>query len=366
MDNQITFMNGGREVYNQLRLSIDLYFKQKNKTQYADQRMQIKVIFGLLGLLSTYLLVISGYLSGVWLFGAALLHGLMHLFIAFNIAHDANHGAISPKPHINRLLSYTLDLIGVSSWLWKIAHNEEHHNFVNVKGKDNNIYGFGLFRFTPAVKLRSHFRFQHLYSFFFYGLTTFNYVTFKDFLHLYKRVKLGKRLSVSQAITMVIFKVFYFIYVIYLPMKFLDLSIGMLFLSFFVIHFVIGHILAFVFQCGHLTEEAHFPKLVDGQVQDSWTVHVIKSTGDFAADNIILTWLVGGINIHIIHHLFPTICHVHYRELIPTVRQVIQKSGYPYREVESFTKAIISHLNMIHHLGNHEHQSIDKSGSVAS
>lgn len=349
-----------------LNQTIKEYFASIDKKQFADRPMVFKIVFGLGSWLGFYLLMISGWFSGPLLCLMALLHGLTHLFIAFNISHDANHGALSSSRKMNNLLSYSLDLIGVSSYLWKIAHNQEHHSFVNITPIDPSIQGYGILRFTPFEKLKRAFRFQHIYSIFFYGLSTFNYVTFKDLKLLIKSMREGDKMPTKTLIITVLFKLFYYTYTIVLPIVLLDLSFGVVFLAFFILHFINGQILTFVFQCGHLTEEAHYPEVEDGKVTDSWVVHIIKTTGDFAPKNKLLIWLVGGINLHVIHHLYPTICHIHYKGLTPHLKKTVAAHGLDYREIPTFTQAIGSHIALLKQLGAENKEMADGNYSKKS
>lgn len=347
-----------------LNNTIKNYFADHHKTQFSDAAMVFKIIFGFGSWLFTYLLVISGLFSGYLLFFVALAHGLTHLFIAFNISHDANHGALSSSRKMNNLLSYSLDLIGVSSYLWRISHNQEHHSFVNITPVDPSIQGYGILRFTPFEKLKKIFRYQHIYSIFFYGLSTFNYVTVKDFKILYQTLRKGVKIPINTIIVTILFKLFYYTYAFVLPMVLLHLSFLQVFLVFFILQFINGQILTFVFQCGHLTEDAHYPEVKDGKVVDSWIVHIIKTTGDFAPNNKLFTWLVGGINLHVIHHLFPTICHIHYKGLTPYLKQTIENYGLDYREIPTFTEAIGSHITLLKELGAEDNKRWQNKESI--
>ena len=347
----VVFQKKDRDLFISLRKNVNDYFETNQISQYGDSTMWFKVFFWLIGWAVTYLVLISGYFSGWALFGVAVLHMLTHVFIAFNIAHDANHGSISKNEKINQWLSYSLDLIGVSSYLWRINHNQEHHGFVNVHNIDPSIEGYGIIRLSPEDEKKPSFRFQHIYGLMLYGLVTFNYVTMKDFKILRKAKQLGISMSTSEVITMVFFKLFYWTYMLVLPMLLLDISFLQWLATFMFGHVVLGIILSLVFQCGHLTEEAHYPEVEEGKVRNSWVVHIIKTTGDFGVQNKFFTWLVGGINIHVIHHLFPTICHTHYAPVSRILKETVEDYGIQYRELPTFWDAIVSHVKLLKELG---------------
>ncbi len=166
--------NEKTDIARLLKQAFDGYFEANNTTQYANTAMWIKIWGGLGMWAATWFFLIFGNFSGWALIGAGLLHGLTHLFIPFNISHDASHHAISQKEWVNKMLSYSLDLIGVSSYFWNHGHNYEHHGYINVLGKDSNVEGYGMMRFSPDEKPKPWHRFQHLYALGVYSLATFN------------------------------------------------------------------------------------------------------------------------------------------------------------------------------------------------
>jgi len=60
---------------------------------------------------------------------------------------------------------------------------------------------------------------------------------------------------------------------------------------------------------------------------------------------------VGGLNFQVEHHLFPTICHVHYPHIADIVKSTTEEYGVPYLENETFTQAIVSHINTLRRFG---------------
>ena len=90
------------------------------------------MIVGLLAS-SYYLLVISSYGLLVRL-GATAVLVVAVVALATGVMHDANHGAFSRHRFVNRVLAYTSDALGASSWLWRFQHNVLHHGNTNVDG----------------------------------------------------------------------------------------------------------------------------------------------------------------------------------------------------------------------------------------
>ncbi|MFN0200792.1 MAG: fatty acid desaturase family protein [Bacteroidia bacterium] len=352
---KIRFNNASNKKFIEvLKTRLSAHFDKLPNNQHANTAMWVKVWFWLLSWLGTYLLLILAgkEMSGYQQLLVAVLHGFTHLFIAFNISHDANHYAISKSRTVNELYSLSLDLIGVNSYLWRVSHNEEHHTYINVLEVDNNINGFGVLRFSPQDRLLPFFKYQHLYAPLLYGLVTFNYATFKDFQLGWKAIKNGRKIPAMEIVKMLFFKMFYFLYVVIIPYMVLEIPLWKILLTFVFVHFLLGLTLSFVFQCGHLTEDAHYPEVDEnGNINDAWAVHVVKTTCDFGSENPFLNWMVGSINIHVIHHIYPKICHIHYHDVYPIVKQTAEEFGLYYRQYPSFWSAIRSHIKILKELG---------------
>ena len=117
-------------------------------------------------------------------------------------------------------------------------------------------------------------------------------------------------------------------------------------------HFVAGFILAIVFQPAHVMPEAEFP-MPDhtGKLDNNWAVHQMLTTTNFAPKNWLLSWYVGGLNFQIEHHLFPNICHVHYKNLSKIVKKTAEEFNVPYNVQPTFRRAIIEHGKLLRDFG---------------
>ena len=47
-------------------------------------------------------------------------------------------------------------------------------------------------------------------------------------------------------------------------------------------------------------------------MEDEWALHQLKTTANFATRNRLISWLVGGLNFQVEHHLFRRVSDVHY------------------------------------------------------
>ena len=59
-------------------------------------------------------------------------------------------------------------------------------------------------------------------------------------------------------------------------------------------------------------------------------MHEVETTVDFCPRNPVLTWMLGGLNFQIEHHLFPRVPHTHYPKIAEIVRRNCVKHGVRY------------------------------------
>lgn len=338
---------------------VDAYFKAKGISKNADYRMVIKTVVMFALYFIPYAFIISGTLPlwAMWL-GTAVM-GLGLAGIGMSVMHDANHGAYSSNSTINQILGYSLNVVGGDAFNWKIQHNQLHHTYTNIHGYDQDIRPRMNLRLTPAVKLNWLHRFQFVYAFMLYSLQTFFWVLLKDFMQfgLYLQVYHSEnswQLKTKRLLNIILFKAIYFFYILVIPALVLDITWWQLFLGFFTIHVVGGLVLTTVFQLAHVVEGTEYPEPVNGAMESEWAIHQMQTTANFAPNNKLITFFVGGLNYQVEHHLFQRICHVHYPAIAPIVEQTAKEYGVPYIKNETFGSAVVSHIRLLNTLGVHE------------
>ncbi len=345
------------EFYKELRKRVNKYFKDNNIAKTANLNMKLKTAFMITLYVAPLVLMITGVISNVWLVMLMwVLMGLGMSGIGLSIMHDANHGSYSKNKHVNRYLGYLLNIIGGYHHNWKIQHNVLHHSFTNVEGHDEDI-DTNLMRFAPGQERKPVHKFQLFYAPFLYSLMTVYWCSVKDFGQIirYKKKDLlaSQGITFKGALTAIIFnKIWYAGIFIALPIIFIPLAWWQIIIGFFVMHFVCGLLLALIFQPAHVIEEtSFFTPSTEGSVENNWAIHQIKTTANFARKSIFFSWFVGGLNYQIEHHLFPNICHVHYKKISKIVKETTKEYGLPYYEHKTFFAAVKSHFTLLHKLG---------------
>ena len=254
--------------------------------------------------------------------------------------------------------------MGGNSSLWKIQHNHLHHAYTNIQGVDEDIDVPVFLRLSPHAKKYMIQRFQHMYFWFFYSLSTLTWVTFKNTLQIFRYRKTGlltgKRVLVKELIQEIAWKSFYYGYVLILPMLLLPVSPWIILAAFAIMHFITGLGLGLIFQTAHVMPTSQYPLPdLNGNMNNNWAIHQLLTTSNFSPESRIFSWLIGGLNYQIEHHLFPNICHIHYKNISKIVRKTAADFGIPYYVQPSFATAIQNHVRMLQYLGNFsENQNI--------
>ncbi len=354
----IRFASAQADFVTTLNQRVNEYFKKNSVTRYANTEMKVKTVAMYLIYLVPYFLMITGVVSNIWLmFVLCLVMGIGIGGIGLAVMHDANHGVYSRKAWVNNLLGFSLNFVGGNAFNWKVQHNVLHHTYTNIHDVDEDISPRGILRMTPHGEWKFFHRFQHLYAWFFYGLLTLVWVLVKDFVRIVRYQKDGlvkkqKANIVTEWAILIASKLFYISYIFVLPAVLLPLAWWQVLLGFVTMHYLGGFILAIIFQPAHVIEGTEYPLPDDkGKMENSWAVHQLLTTTNFANNNRILNWYVGGLNFQVEHHLFPNICHVHYRKISPIVRRTAEEFGLPYKAEPTFFGAIMGHARLLKHLG---------------
>jgi len=279
--------------------------------------------------------------------------------IGMAIMHDAIHGSYSKHKWFNNLMSNTINLIGSNKDMWRLQHNVLHHSFTNIEDHDDDINAPFFLRFSPHAKKNKLHRYQHWYAWIFYGLMTFSWVSFKDFVNLQKFKNIGlikdRRTFRKYLINILLWKIIFFSIVLVLPILFSSVSTWTIILSLLAMLFITGLSISIVFQTAHVMPNAEFPlPNENGKMENERMTHQLLTTCNFSQNGNFLFWSLGGLTNQIEHHLFPHISHVHYKKIAPIVKRTAEEFGLPYHTNGSFVSAVIKHFKMLKVLGSME------------
>nr|QBK88667.1 MAG: fatty acid desaturase [Mimivirus LCMiAC01] len=304
----------------EIKDAVDEYFKKNSISKFANRKWWFKtVIYMSLNILfDIWYLWSPNYVN-------AMLFGISVAFVALNVTHDANHGSVSRYyPWINQLLGRTSDWLGHSQYDWSKKHTISHHQYTNDEQLDYNSDRLKyILNFSNRNKNWFHRNFQGIYMWVVlpipWILLSFK---FKDII-------------VKDGLVACILRIF-FIYRLYVnPIMHHGLFHGFLIGTTTALSGTI--ILSYLFNLSHHFVGVYRENLKEG---DDWYKHQIISSSDYGGH--ISSLLTGGLNIQIIHHLFPRINSIHYVTLQPIVEKICIKHGVKYVKFDGICQNILS------------------------
>ncbi len=348
------FAHSAQSFHAELKRRISQYFEEKGASTTGNLTLYTKAIILLVAFITVYIHLVF-FTPAVWLalVECVVLGGIVAA-IGFNVMHDGAHGSFSKHKWVNVMAAFSLNLLGGSSFMWNIKHNVIHHAYTNVDGLDDDIDIQPWMRMSSTQKKYRLHKYQHLYFWFLYSLLYIMWIFVLDYSKYFSS-RIGsmplKKMSTWDHINFWAFKALNLFLYVGLPiymLGFVDWLIGFIIFTTFA-----GFVLSIVFQLAHTVEHTSFPMPDEksGKMEDEWAIHQLKTTANFATNNRLVCWLVGGLNFQIEHHLFPKISHVHYPAISKIIRKACEEYGVPYIEYAKTRYAIASHVSFLKQMG---------------
>ncbi len=349
---RIVFTPGDELFARVLRQRVDDYFDETTRSRLGGWRMIAKTLLILGAFAVTYALLLSSRFDR----GAFVLIVVMHFLMfqmTIGIAHDATHRAYARRASVNERITYLFDLLGIDSQYWIQTHVHAHHSAPNVPEHDSAIASFALARLNPRARHSWVHRYQHLYMFGIYSLITVFQVFFLELVAFRANAYDFRRggASATRLARICLSKAFVLTYSVLVPVFVLPAPAWQTLLACLVGHMVCGLAIGVIFQTTHLAIDTEFPEPdALGRLPHSYVRHVLLTTADVAPRNRVFTFIAGGLNIHVAHHLFPRISQMHLPAVARIVKQTALEHGMPYREL-GIVEAISSHVAALKRLG---------------
>ncbi|MCC9073075.1 acyl-CoA desaturase [Flavobacterium sp. F-65] len=344
------------KFFRTLNSRVNSYFKDNNIQKTGNWKLHLKAIILFTVFLAPYFLILTLNMPFWAHLLLTIVMGIGMAGIGMNVMHDGNHGSYSTKSWVNKIMGGSIYVLAGNVHNWQVQHNVLHHTYTNIHGHDEDLDAGRIIRFTQNAEWHRFHKFQHYYSFFLYGLLTFNWALTTDFKQMKNYIKRKLSYGTPQSpaklwTVLVITKIIYVLIWMALPML-LGIVWWKVVIGFFVMHYTAGLILSIVFQLAHVVEETANPvPNEDGEIENTWAIHQLYTTANFAPKNKVINWFTGGLNHQIEHHIFPNICHIHYGKIAEIVKQTAIECNLPYHEFKTTRSAILAHYKHLRDLG---------------
>jgi NADPH-dependent stearoyl-CoA 9-desaturase len=266
-----------------------------------------------------------------WLIGTAglsIAKILDNMEIGHNILHGQWDWMRDPKIHSTK---WEWDHAAPAEQ-WKRSHNELHHTYTNVVGRDNDL-GYGIMRVDEEQPWHPAHLGQPLWNlinacFFEYGIAAYD-------------LELGDHLASKQGRRDPKFRA---------ALKQVRRKIGKQMLKDYVVHPALSgpsflHTIAAnatanlirnlwshsVIMCGHFPSgvETFEKTSIDGETRGEWYLRQMLGSANISGSRLMHI-MTGNLSHQIEHHLFPDMPSNRYAEIAPKIRDLFQRYGLSY------------------------------------
>ncbi|MPY78636.1 MAG: acyl-CoA desaturase [Actinophytocola sp.] len=265
-----------------------------------------------------------------WVLGTAGL-SVAKILENMEIGHNVMHGQWDwmrdPKIHST---SWEWDNVSPSDQ-WKRAHNEMHHNYTNVIGKDGDL-GYGLMRVSPDQPWSPFFLGQPLWNFinacfFEFGIAAYD-LELRDSLTdgRYKTPEFRERANrVLRKIRRQATKDYVVHPLLSGPSALQTLSAN------FVANLVRNLWTHSVIMCGHFPYgvDTFEKSSIEGETRGQWYLRQMLGSANISGSPL-MHLMTGNLSHQIEHHLFPDLPSNRYAEIAPRVRDLFERYQLNY------------------------------------
>ena len=214
--------------------------------------------------------------------------------------------------------------------MWKHSHNEVHHTYTNVRGKDHDL-GYGIMRVDENQKWVPFYLAQPLWNFinacvFEYGIAAYDLQIGK---YLKGRTDKAEFQGKAKRVLAKIRKQATRDYLLHpllsgpsaLPTLTANLTANL-------VRNVWTHS---VIMCGHFPEGVQtFEKnSIDGETRGEWYLRQMLGSANISGSRL-LHFMSGNLSFQIEHHLFPDLPSNRYQEIAPKIQDVFERYGLTY------------------------------------
>ncbi len=251
---------------------------------------------------------------------------LENMEIGHNVMHGQWDWMRDPKIH-----STTWEWDNVSpAEMWKHSHNELHHTYTNVLGKDNDL-GYGIMRVDEDQRWVPFYLGQPLWNFlnmlvFEYGIAAYDLEVGK-----YLKGRKDKKEFKAQA-KKVLRKIRKQVTRDYVVHPLLSGPSALTTLAANVTANLARNVWTHsVIMCGHFPSGVQtFEKTsIEGETRGEWYLRQMLGAANISGGKL-LHLMTGNLSFQIEHHLFPDLPSNRYQEIAPKVRELFERYGLDY------------------------------------
>ena len=345
------------EFYYTLKRRIKRYFGKDSSVIKKIKINYIWIFKVMMMTLSFFYLFLNAFVFNNFSFVydciSSFTSGVIIIMLGFCVMHDASHYALFAKnAKCNELLCNIVNSIYLwNSDLWLFHHSISHHAYTGDPNKDPDLL------FTQPIvrksryiskqkylkisnKLLPYITYFYLFIFpgFYLGSAIVYWFIWKKRGYLWKMSKPNSTTNsfienlISGSLSLLVIASHFYRF---------NIIVSLL--------FIIGANITY--GCCILPDHDTFETSINHISKNKdWGEIQVRNSGNFENGRFydLFCFLFGGINYQIEHHLFPSICHVHYPKISKIVKKTCQEFDIPYvshptlySALNDFTKSIL-------------------------
>lgn len=313
------------------------YLLANNDHRYANRGMFFK-------LATLSLLCLVFYISALFQYSICLfficycLFITLSLLLAINVVHDASHNVFFKSSTKNRWLNRIVTIpLGIDPDCWRIRHVVQHHPFTNIEYYDLDIDYNGFLRQTPFQVHHWFMRYQHYYWPIVAGMTFPAIIWCFDWQDRLG-MKFDKHKFTHQGVRGWLFfmmtKILHVSLTILLPISLCSQFSPWLIILIYCLSQMCASLIFVILILGsHWAKATFYQAPPDQQMPHGMIQHVFNTTLNWRLKYPILEYWLGGLNLHLTHHVYPGYSHRHYQQLTKIIQQIALQQHIDYHEI---------------------------------
>ncbi|MCD4523940.1 acyl-CoA desaturase [Nocardioides sp. cx-173] len=283
--------------------------------------------------LASRAVLLASVFPPAWVLGTAGL-SVAKIIENMEVGHNIMHGQWDwmrdPKIH-----STTWEWDNASpSDQWKHSHNELHHTYTNVVGKDNDL-GYGIMRVDEDQRWYPLYLAQPVWNFinacfFEYGIAAYDLELGKNLASEKRRKDPAFKARAKQTLKKIRNQVTKD-YVVHPAMSLPTGSFLPTLAANFTANVVRNLWTHSVIMCGHFPEgvETFERSSIEGETRGEWYLRQMLGSANISGSKA-MHFMTGNLSHQIEHHLFPDLPSNRYAEIAPQVQDLFQRYGLSY------------------------------------
>ncbi|GAA1568978.1 acyl-CoA desaturase [Kribbella sancticallisti] len=281
--------------------------------------------------LSSRAVLLLSLFPPAWLVGTAGL-SVAKILENMEIGHNVMHGQWDwmrdPKIHSTK---WEWDHASPSDQ-WKHSHNELHHTYTNVVGKDNDL-GYGIMRVDEDQRWHPLYLAQPLWNFvnacfFEYGIAAYDLELGKNLATKKRRKDPAFKARTRQVLKKIRGQMTkdYVVHPLLSGPSFLHTLAANATAN--VVRNVWAHS---VIMCGHFPEgvQTFERRSIEGETRGEWYLRQMLGSANISGGRAMHI-MTGNLSYQIEHHLFPDLPSNRYQEIAPQVQAIFEEYGLSY------------------------------------